>query len=403
MSRYYISGCIAAAEAAKMAKVEVVAAYPITPQTHIVQALSQDIFNGKLDAQFIAVESEHSAMSASVGTSITGARAFTASSSQGLAYMHEVLHYASGLRLPLVMAIANRSVASPVTIFTDHQDSLPQRETGFMQYYCESCQDIFDLIIMAYKVAENEKVLLPVMVCFDGFFLSHISEPVEIPEYSLVDHFLPKLVPHYPFMDMENPKSFNAMAFPDYFEEFQRDKYISMAQAAKVFDQASSEFEEIFGRKHNRLENYKTEDADYILIGLGSMMGTVRTVVDDRRAQGQKVGLISIKSYRPFPVKEIVDASQNCNSIGVLDRDVAYGTGGIVYQDVGRSLYNGDARPVLTNFILGLGGRDVTKKTINKCFDLIVVNTEKGRVVAGDDVFWPDANTELWNSWKGGE
>lgn len=403
MSRYYISGCTAAAEAAKLAKVEVVAAYPITPQTHIVQTLSQDIFNGKLDAQFVAVESEHSAMSASVGASIAGARAFTASSSQGLAYMHEVLPYASGLRLPLVMAIANRSVASPVTIFADHQDSLPQRETGFMQYYCESCQDIFDLIIMAYKVAENEKVLLPVMVCFDGFFLSHISEPVEIPEYSLVDRFLPKLVPHYPFMDIENPKSFNAMAFPDYFEEFQRDKYISMAQAAKVFDQASSEFEEVFGRKHNRLETYKTEDADYMLIGLGSMMGTVRTVVDERRAQGQKVGLISIKSYRPFPVKEIVDASQNCKGIGVLDRDVAYGIGGIVYQDVSRSLYNGDARPVLTNFILGLGGRDVTKKTINKCFDLIAIGTEKGRAIAGDDVFWPDENTELWNSWKGGE
>ncbi|HHX51548.1 MAG TPA: pyruvate ferredoxin oxidoreductase, partial [Clostridia bacterium] len=182
MARVYISGCKAAAEAARLAKVEVVAAYPITPQTGIVEALSQDVYDGRLAAELVPVESEHSAMSATVGASIAGARAFTASSSQGLAFMHEVLPYASGLRLPLVMAVANRSIASPVSIFVDHQDTLPQRETGFLQFYAVNCQEVFDSILLAYKIAEDERVLLPVMVCFDGFFLSHINEPVEIPD-----------------------------------------------------------------------------------------------------------------------------------------------------------------------------------------------------------------------------
>lgn len=403
MSRVYISGCSAAAEAAKLARIQVVAAYPITPQTHIVQTLSQEIFNGDLDAQFVPVESEHSAMSASVGASITGARAFTASSSQGLALMHEVLPYAAGLRLPLVMAIANRSVASPVTIFADHQDSLPQRETGFMQFYAESCQDIFDLTIMAFRVAEDARVLLPAMVCFDGFFLSHTSEPVEVGSPEEVDRFLPALVPHYPIMDLENPKSFNAMAFPEFFEEFQRDKYVSMEQASEVFDQAADEFEQIFGRRHNRLETYMAEDAEYLLIGLGSMMGTVRTCVKEMRKQGKKVGMVSIKSYRPFPVRELAEICSGAKAIGILDRDVAYGTGGIVYQDVCRSLKDTAGDKHLCNFILGLGGRDVTKNTIFKCYDQVASLADGSPATAGGDVFWPDENTEVWNTWKVGE
>lgn len=400
MTRKYISGCTAAAEAVKLAEVEVIAAYPITPQTHIVQSLAQDVFCGRLNAQFVAVESEHSAMSATVGASMTGARAFTASSSQGLALMHEVLHYASGLRVPIVMAIANRSLSSPVSIFVDHQDSLTQRETGFMQFYAETCQDIFDLILMAYKVAEHKDVLLPAMVCLDGFYLSHINEPVEIPEQTLVKKFLPKGQPNYPILDLESPKSFNAMAFPVHFEEFQRDKYISMHNAARIFDEAAIEFEAIFGRKHQRIETYCMDDAEYALIGLGSMMGTVKACVEQLRSQGKKVGLISIKSYRPFPVEEIAEAVRNCKGVGVLDRDVAYGTGGIVYQDVCRSLCNAKLDINICNFILGLGGRDVTIKTIGKCFEILEQNESGFR--AGRDVFWPDENTELLSTWKVG-
>jgi pyruvate ferredoxin oxidoreductase alpha subunit len=214
MGRQYISGCKAAAEAARLASVEVIAAYPITPQTQIVEYLSNYIYDGQLDAEMIPVESEHSALSAVVGAAMVGARVFTATSSQGLALMHEVLPYASGLRLPIVIAVANRTLASPVSIFSDHQDTLLQRDTGFLQFYVENCQEILDLILLAYKVAENEKVLLPIMVCFDGFFLSHIYEPVELPEIELIRKYVPKTEAKYPILDVYKPKSFNVMAFP---------------------------------------------------------------------------------------------------------------------------------------------------------------------------------------------
>lgn len=397
MTRCYISGTKAAAEAARLARVEVVAAYPITPQTHIVEALCQDVYDGRFRAELVPVESEHSAMSASVGAAMVGARVFTATSSQGLALMHEVLPYASGLRLPLVMAVVNRTLASPVTIFTDHQDSLQERDTGFLKFYMENCQEVFDCILIAYKVAENENVLLPVMVSLDGFFLSHINEPVELPDQELVNKFIPKKKAKQPILDVNDPKSFNVMAFPDYFEEFQRDKYESMAMAAGVFDEVSSEFERLFGRKHNRLETYLVKDADYILIGLGSMMGTVKDCVDDLRTLGRRVGLVKIKCYRPFPIKEIIQVTGQCRGIGVLDRDVAYGSGGIVYQDVCRSLYNACIDAYVSNFILGLGGRDVTKKTIKSCFDML----EKPPAV-DRDVFWPDENVRLLKTWKVG-
>lgn len=395
MSIRYITGCNAASEAVRLAKVEVIAAYPITPQTHIVQSISQDVFNGKLPAEFVAVEGEHSAMSAAVGASMTGARAFTASSSQGLAYMHEVLYYAAGLRAPVVMAIANRSLASPVTIFVDHQDSLPQRDTGFLQFYAENCQDILDLILLAYKVGEDERVLLPVMVSFDGFYLSHVSEPVDVPDPEVIDLFLPK-DPKYPYLDVKDPKLFNVMAFPEHFEELSRDRYMSMEKAAQVFDEANLEFEKLVGRKHNRIETYQMNDAEYALVGLGSMMGTTRVAVDALRKTGEKVGMISIKSYRPLPVAELYQALKNCKSVGVLDRDVAYGTGGIVYQDVSRCLTNGTERVCMKNFILGIGGRDITIPMIEKCFKTLIEDKKD----AESDVYWPGENSALWNTWK---
>ena len=400
MTRSYITGCTAAAEAARLCEVEVVAAYPITPQTSIVEKLSQYVYDGTLRAELVPVESEHSAMSATVGAAMVGARAFTASSSQGLALMHEVLPYASGLRLPLVMAVANRSVASPVTIFTDHQDSLPQRETGFLQFYLGTCQEVFDSILLAYRVAEDERVLLPVMVCFDGFFLSHISEPVEIPDRDLVRRFIPRKETKTPILDIDKPKSFNVMAFPEYFEEFQRDKYESMAAAAAVFDEACAEFETLFGRRHNRIETYRAEDAEYLLVGLGSMMGTVKDCVDQLREKGMKVGLARIKCYRPFPVRELLEVSRRCKGIGVLDRDVAFGTGGIVYQDVCRSLLNGGLNGFVANFIVGLGGRDVTLKTVAACYDKMNQLASEAPPAPGKDVFWPDESIELLKVWQ---
>ncbi len=397
MSIRFITGCTAAAEAVRLAKVDVIAAYPITPQTHIVESLSQDVFNGRLQAEFVAVEGEHSAMSATVGASMTGARAFTASSSQGLLYMHEVLHYAAGLRTPIVMAVANRCVASPVSIFVDHQDSLTQRDTGFLQFYSENCQDILDLILLAYKVAEDKRVLLPVMVCFDGFYLSHVNEPVDVPEAEEVEKFLPKISPNYPYLNIDDPKLFNVMAFPEHYEEFSHDRFSSMSEAASVFDEASEEFEKLFGRRHHRIETYRMEDAEFALIGLGSIMGTTRLAVDKYREKGEKVGMVSIKSFRPFPIEEVFDTLKNCIAVGVLDRDVAFGTGGVVYEDVCRSLINGGSNIHMMNLILGIGGRDVTPGVIEKCFDLIIRSNINDRV----DVYWPDVNLQLWENWKG--
>lgn len=400
MTRSYITGTTAVAEAARLCEVEVVAAYPITPQTSIVEKLSQYVYDGTLRAELVPVESEHSAMSATVGAAMVGARAFTASSSQGLALMHEVLPYASGLRLPLVMAVANRSLASPVTIFADHQDSLPQRETGFLQFYLANCQEVFDSILLAYRVAEDKRVLLPVMACLDGFFLSHISEPVEIPDLELVRRFIPRKETGTPILDVDSPKSFNVMAFPEHFEEFQRDKYESMAAAAAVFDEAAAEFESLFGRRHHRVETYRAEDADCLLVGLGSMMGTAKECVDRLRGKGQKVGLARIKCYRPFPVRELLEVARPCRAIGVLDRDVAFGTGGILYQDVCRSLLNGRLDGFVANFIVGLGGRDVTLKTIAACYERMSQLSSNDPPAPGQDVFWPDESTELLKVWQ---
>lgn len=393
MTRKYISGNVAAAEAVKLAHVDVIAAYPITPQTEIVMRLSNDVFNGDLDAEFVPVEGEHSAMSATVGASLAGARAFTATSAQGLAYMNEVLFYAAGLRLPIVMVVANRSMTSPVTIFTDHQDSLPTRDTGFMQFYAESCQDMLDLVLMCYRLAEDKKVLMPVMICCDGFYLSHVLEPVEVPDQALVDEFLPANGLFYPHLDLEDPKLFNVMAFPEHFGEFARDRYESMNNAVEVFDSIADDFERLFGRRHERCETYRMEDAEYALIGLGSMMGTSRVVVDQMREKGIKAGMVSVKSYRPFPVKEVREALSKCKAVGVLDRDVGYGSGGILYLDVCRALVSDSVR--LKNFIVGLGGRDVTTYTLANCFDTIMKAEDDGC-----EVYWPDTNEEVWSVWK---
>jgi pyruvate ferredoxin oxidoreductase alpha subunit len=403
MMRGYISGCKAAAEAARLAKVDVVSAYPITPQTHVVEALSKDIYDGRLEAELVPVESEHSALSVTVGAAMVGVRAFTATSSQGLALMHEVLPYAAGLRLPIVMVVANRSVASPVTIFTDHQDSLPQRETGFLQFYLQDCQEILDITLMAFKVAEDSRVLLPVMVCFDGFFLSHISETVEIPDIEVVSGFLPKVKTQTPILDVDDPKSFNVMAFPEFFEEFQRDKHECMLRAEEVFDETAEEFEKLFGRSHQRLETYRTDDAEWVIVGLGSMMGTVKVAVDELRSEGMPVGAARIKCYRPLPIQEIKQVLADCKCIGVLDRDVAYGTGGVVYQDICRCLLNSGSEAAVVNFILGLGGRDVTVATIRKCFDRMQSYGPGKGPEPGRDVMWPDENTLLWETWKVGE
>jgi pyruvate ferredoxin oxidoreductase alpha subunit len=381
-----------------LAAVQVVAAYPITPQTAIVETLATAVARGELRAQMVAVESEHSAMSVCIGAAMVGARVFTASSSQGLILMHECLFMASGLRLPIVMAVANRALASPVTIFTDHQDSLATRDSSWLQLYAETCQEVLDYILVAYRAAYHPEVMLPVMVCLDGFFLSHIAEPVAVPDPAAAEHYLAQARPAYPLLDVDDPKCFNVMAFPDYFSEFHRDKFESMRKAASVLDTAFNEFQALFERRHARVEGYCTSDAQFILVGMGSMMGTVKQVVDDHRRQGHPVGAVRITAFRPFPEREIADLCGNARAVGVLDRDVSPGSGGVLFAEVCRCLYGSAPGPRLLSFVLGLGGRDVTEETVSRCLEQLMAPQ-----AASGEVHWPDANTSTLRRWGLGD
>ncbi len=393
----YISGCKAAAEGARLAKVDVVAAYPITPQTSIVEYLASYVADGILKAQMVLAESEHSAISACTGAGMVGARAFTATASQGLALMHEVLFFTSGLRIPMVAVVANRALASPVSIFADFKDSLAQRDTAWLQFYVESCQEILDSVLIAYKIAEDERVLLPVMVCLEGFVLSHLSEPVIIPDEKLVAEFLPKGAPKYPILDMNDPKIFNVMAFPDTYEEFERDKHMSMLKAFDVLEEAYADFERIFGRRYNDVEGYRTEDAEIILVAMGTSAGTAIEVVNERRARGEKVGLVRVRTFRPFPYQKLASFIKGAKVVGVLDRDISAGSTGILYQEVLASLANLPVRPLMQNFIIGLGGRDIHIGTIQKITNILEETVKQGSV--NQDVLWPDENLELLKAW----
>ena len=392
-----ISGCKAAAEAARLSNVNVVAAYPITPQTSIVEQLAQDVANGKLLAEMVLVESEHSAMSACVGAAMVGARAFTATASQGLALMHEVLFYASGLRLPIVSVVANRSLASPVTIFADFKDSLAQRDTGWLQFYAESCQEILDSILIAYRVIEDGRVLLPAFICMEGFVLSHLSEPVDIPDKDLVTAFLPRLAPQYPILDLDDPKIFNVMAFPDTYEEFERDKHISMRNAFKVLGEAYQDFEKIFGRHYGDIETYQTEDAEIVLITMGTAAGNAIPVVDQLRANGQKVGMIRVRTFRPFPIVQIQQELACAKIVGVVDRAISPGSSGILFQEITSCLINNPDHPLIQDFIVGLGGRDIHFDTISKIFLTLMDTLQKGYVPK--TINWPDENREIMLAW----
>jgi len=373
------------------------AAYPITPQTEIVETLYKSISNGELKAYAIPVESEHSAMSACVGASAVGARAFTASSSQGLALMHECLFLASGFRLPIVMAVANRALSQPVSIMCDHGDSLAQRDTGWLQFYVENCQEALDTIPIAYRVAEDERVLLPAMVCLDGFFLSHLSEPVEIPTGEEVETFLPPPNPQYPTLSLEKPIILGAMPYPPYHNEFQYDKHVCLENSRTVVREVFDRFAKEFGRKYNPVEPFQTDDAEIVIVGIGSMMGTVRHAVNQMRQAGEKVGSVRIKMYRPFPYGELAEAAGKAKVVAVLDRDVSSGTGGILYPDVLRSFYPLSERPKVVNFVLGLGGRDVSALTVEK----VVSETRKVKKtgLSEKETFWPDADINTLKAW----
>ena len=354
----------AVAEAVRLAKPQVIPVYPITPQTTISEYLAQYVADEKIDAKYVKVESEHSAISAAVGESGAGVRVFTATSSQGLMLMHEILFAAAGMRVPIVLADANRAISAPLNIWNDQQDSIAQRDAGWLQIYVENAQEALDTTLMAYKVSENPSVLLPTMVCLDGFILTHTVEPVEIPDQESVDKFLPPYVPEHSFLDPNEPMTLGSFADTRFYTEARHDRDVAMTNSLEVIKNTCDEFAEIFGRKYGLVEPYKTEDADIILVAMGSLCSTIRVIVDQLREQGEKVGLLKIRAYRPFPVEEIKEAVKNCDKIAVLDKNFTFGIGGALYSDmkvkIDKDIYG---------FIVGLGGRDITPDSIIEVYE----------------------------------
>ncbi|KZX11611.1 pyruvate synthase subunit PorA [Methanobrevibacter curvatus] len=351
----------AVAEAVKLSKPKVVPVYPITPQTTISEYLAQYVADGDLDAEYIRVESEHSAISASIGASGAGVRVFTATSSQGLMLMHEIVYAAAGMRLPIVMADANRAISSPINIWNDQQDSIAQRDAGWIQLYCENAQESLDTIIQAYRIAENEDVLLPTMVCLDGFYLTHTVEPTEIPESDKVDSFVGEYVPKYSFLNPNEPKSLGTLADPEYYMEARYEIDEALNNSLKVISDVGKEFGEIFGREYGLIDPYKCEDAEYVLIAMGSICTTLRSVVNEYREKGEKIGLLKIRAYRPFPVEAIKEALSGVKRVGIIDKNISLGVGGALYNDILAKL---DINAY--NFIVGLGGRDITPKDMDE-------------------------------------
>ena len=365
-------GSHAVADAVRLCRPQVIAAYPITPQTHIVEALAEMVADCRLDAEYITVENELSALSACVGASAAGSRTYSATTSQGLALMFEVCFNAAGMRLPIVMSIANRALGAPLSIWNDQQDSISLRDSGWLQFYAEDNQEATDLHYLAYRVAEDHSVLLPAFVCFDGFILSHTYEPVNMLSQEEVDRFLPGFTP-YERLDAANPISFGMYATPDYYLEFRYEMDRALKGSKAIIEKRGKEFGQMFGRDYSAMvEGYRLEDADTAIVAMGSICGTTKDAIDEMREEGKKVGLLKIRVFRPFPTEEIARALAHVQRVAVLDKNISLGAKGATVMEVRDALY-GSSIPV-KGYVLGLGGRDVRKRDIKE----IVALSEKG-------------------------
>ncbi len=361
--RKFLEGSHAIAEAVKLCKPQVISAYPITPQTHIVEKLSEMVANNELDAEYLNVESEHSAMASCIGAQATGARTFTASAGQGVALMWELLYIAAGMRLPIVMSVANRALSSPLNIWDDWSDSIGCRDTGWLQLYCKNSQEAFDTIIQAYKIGEQKNIMLPVMVCVDGFYLSHTYEPLDVIES--VENFLPDYKPELE-LNPQNPLTQGTYATPEHYQEFKEIQNRVMEDAKQVITKINNEFKETFGRSYGNglVETYNMDSAEYAVVTMGTLAGTIKSVLDENNIKD--IGLIRIKSFRPFPKEELKKIMKNMKFMGVLEKNISLGIGGALFTEV-KSCVNVPG----TNFIAGLGGRDVTVNDIKYMFDII--------------------------------
>ena len=373
MKRVMLDGNGAATEALRLARVQVVSAYPITPQTPIVEKLAAYVADGSLKAKYIRVESEHSALSCAIGAQLTGVRACTATSSVGLALMHEVLGVAAGCRVPIVMPVVNRALVSPWSLWCSHEDSMAERDGGWLQFYAENAQEVLDLILIAYHVAEDHRVQLPAMVCLDGFFLSHMTDAVLVPDQADVDAFLPHFVPQNLVLNPDNPMFINDLTPPSDFTEMRYQQNVAINEALKVTQEVMGKFAGSFGRSYQMAEFYQCEDAEAVLITLGSMSGTVKYVIDQLRKQGQRVGAAKITSFRPFPADLLRLHLQSVPRIGILDRSATLGAeAGPLATEVKAALSRGSKPSLVKGFVGGLGGRDVPPATIEKAFSILL-------------------------------
>ena len=377
----FLNGDEAVAYGARLCRPHVIAVYPITPQTIVVEKISEFVANNEMTCEYVHVESEHSAMCSAMGASLVGARAFTATSSQGLAYMHEMLHYVSGSRFPIVMMNANRTLAAPWNIFGDQRDSLSQRDTGWIQAYVENGQEALDMIIQAYALAEDDRVYTPVMVNLDGFVNTHTFELVRIPDQEEVDAFLPPFKSRNA-VDFNHPRSFCMTASTEWNMEFRYQQQEAMDRARGVIAEVDKRFGDHFGRYYGGMvEEIRCEDADVVLVGMGSLVGTSRIVVDRLRNRGLKVGLVKLRYYRPFPREYFKGLSKRVKAMGVIDRDISFGYEGAVASDIKSALAGAGVVPRVINFIAGIAGRDITKEHIegmyDKLFNLVQGKDEK--------------------------
>ncbi len=379
--RVAMTGNEAVANGMRQINPDVVAAYPITPQTDIVQFYSAFAADGLVQTEMVTVESEHSAMSATIGASAAGSRAMTATSSQGLALMYEMLHIASGYRLPIVMPVVNRALSSPINIHCDHSDTMGALTTGWIQIYSESAQEAYDNLIQAVRIAEHPDVLLPVMVCQDGFITSHGIENLSILSDEVVKEFVGEYKPQISVLDIHNPIAVGPLQLQDYYTETKAQEAQAMARAKKVILDIAEEYEKISGRKYGLFEEYKMDDAERVVVVLNSTAGTAKAVVDELRAKGEKVGLLKPRVLRPFPGDELVEALSSAKAVAVMDRAETYSTrGGQVFTEIRAAFYESNKRPLMRDYIFGLGGRDTTTREIKRVFADLAADLERGQV-----------------------
>lgn len=378
MMRKALTGAYAAAEAMRQINPDVVAAYPITPQTPIMERFAYFVNNGLSDTELIRVESEHSAMSAVVGASAAGVRAMTATSSVGLALMFEVVNAASGLRLPIVMNVVNRALSAPINIHGDHSDSMACRDAGWIQIYSENPQEVYEHTLLATKLSEDHDVLIPSMIMQDGFITSHSVEPVDVLNDEVVKQFVGEFRPKHSLLFDEKPLTIGALELYDYFFETKRQQEEAMNVAKQKYYHYADELSKLTGNKYPMAEKYLLDDAEIAIVALNSAASTTRVVVDRLRAEGKKVGLLKIRLFRPFPYEEVQDALKNVNFVGVLDRSFSFGADAPIFGEIKNALYDLDKKPKLQSYIFGLGGRELYEKDIELAFNqLLLGNVSK--------------------------